>query len=337
MLINEIEKIIKSGKLSGYRANSRYLYGGEQAKLLESEWSSYFGAKHAICCNSATSGLWASLGCYLDINANLKSSRPEVIVTPYSMTCSASLPLLFGAKPVFADIEEDFYCLDPRDIERKITKNTVGIVVVDLFGMPYDADKINEIARANNLFVIEDAAQAIGSTYKGKYAGTLGDIGVYSLNQHKHLSCGEGGVIVTDNDELAMRLRLLINHAEAVNNELNRYEFTSMVGMNLRMTELTAIIARDQLKNIKKLIKPYVDGAKGLDIPVREKCTSTYYKYATMDPSKHDPEKFDMKQGYIKPLYKFPLFRTFGYRQNLCPVCDYIEQNIYIANLKGIY
>lgn len=240
--------------LSGYRGSwGDWFYGGEEIKALEKEWAERFGVKHAIACNSATSGLWlacAAIGISGEENSCAKYSPDEVIVTPYSMTCSASMPLHFGAEPVFVDIEPDYFCLDPEDVERKITEDTCAIIVVDLFGMPYDADRINAIAEKYGIPVIEDAAQAIGATYKGRHAGTLGDIGVYSLNVHKHIQCGEGGIVVTDNDDYAMKTRLLMNHAEAVNNDLQEEKYNSLVGMNLRMTELSAAVAREQLKKL---------------------------------------------------------------------------------------
>lgn len=326
-----IDEILKTGKFSGYRANSTYMYGGYQVQLLEKEWAKHFKVKHAIACNSATSGLWAALGCLVKNN---RSIFENIIVTPYSMTCSASLPLLFGKKVHFADIEPDYFCISPKSFKKVINANTTGIIVVDLFGMPYDPE-IDKIAKDNGLWIIEDAAQAIGSKRNGKYCGTLGDIGVYSLNQHKHLSSGEGGIIVTDNDDLALKLRLLINHAEAINNELNNNSLNELVGMNLRMTEITAAIARYQLKNIDNLINPYVTGAKDFDISIRPGCASTYYKYATFNKVNPNHEKYDFKQGYITPLYKMPLFRNLGYRQNLCPICEKVEKNIFIGSLKN--
>jgi dTDP-4-amino-4,6-dideoxygalactose transaminase len=268
---------------------------------------------------------------------------PEVIVTPYSMSCSASLPILLGAKPIFADIEKDYYCLDVKSIANKITPRTVGILVVDLFGMPYDADAINALAKRHNLWVVEDAAQAIGAKYKGKYAGTLADIGVYSLNVHKHIQCGEGGMMVTDNDRTAMKLRLIMNHAEAVNDDLQRSEvcgdvrpdYGNLAGMNLRMTEMQAAIAREQLKKLPEIFDKYQEMAKDFNIPLRPGCTSAYYKFASMNmPKNPNKELYNMKNSYVTPIYKIPLFRFLGYEQNLCPVCEEVDKKIKVAWVK---
>jgi dTDP-4-amino-4,6-dideoxygalactose transaminase len=363
---------MERGVLSEYQGNwSNNFYGGPEIQALESEWADYFGVKHAIACNSATSGLWmacAAIGLqqnFTDIKCEQYScggyAPNEVIVTPYSMTCSASIPLHFGAKPVFADIEPDYFCLDPGSVESMITDATRAIIVVDLFGQPYDADAINAIAEkyskiyGHKIYVIEDAAQAIGARYKGRYAGTLGDIGVYSLNRHKHIQCGEGGVVVTNDDDLAMKLRLCMNHAEAVVNDgymqanniqakewINDYE--SLVGMNLRMTELSAAIAREQLKKLEDILSVYWERAKTfVDIKMRPECEHAFYRYATVVDDSDEwvciarialSHKFNFKRHYITPIYRMPLFRSLGYPDHLCPVCEEVEENIILAWLK---
>ena len=257
-------------------------YGGPEVKALEKEWAAYFGVKHAIAVNSATSGLYTAVGA-LGLNPG-----EEVIVSPYTMTASSVAPLVYNAVPVFADIEEDYYCLDPQSVEMSITERTRAIVVVDICGQPYDADVINEIAKKHNLMVIEDCAQAPGARYKGKLAGTLGDIGVYSLNYHKHIHCGEGGIIVTNNDELAEKMRMIRNHAEAVVDGRNYNADVGLIGFNYRMTETEAAIAREQLKKLSGLVEQRVKNVVYLEeklstIPclrmpeVRKNCTHVYY------------------------------------------------------------
>jgi dTDP-4-amino-4,6-dideoxygalactose transaminase len=356
--------------LSGYKGNwSESFYGGEEVKALEKEWAEYFGVKHAIACNSATSGLWlacATVGLqpkYTQVYDDYMHEIDEVIVSPYSMTCSASVPLHFGAKPVFADIEEDYYCLDVKSIEERITRHTKAIIVVDIFGQPYNADAINALAErkgkeyGHKIYVIEDAAQAAGARHKGKYAGTLGDIGVYSLNVHKPIQCGEGGIVVTNDDELAFKLRLVLNHSEAVVNDMDRinmnnigensvydlnwYDINKLVGLNLRMTELSAAIAREQLKKLAGIIKIQQEYAKYFPVKVREGCEHSYYRYAfkgnkiaVMFMDKNS--KFNLKQHYVKPIYKMSLFKQLGYDQHCCPVCEKVEENIVLSWLKDM-
>jgi dTDP-4-amino-4,6-dideoxygalactose transaminase len=301
------------GNIRGHR-------GGIEVQALEKEWCDYFKVKYAVAVNSASSGLYCALGAI-----GIKPGD-EVIVTPYSMTISATVPLLFGAVPVFADIEQDYFCLDPKAIKAAITPKTKAIIVVDLFGLPYDSEAINTIANTHGIYMIEDAAQAAGAIYKDKFAGTLGDIGVFSLNVHKHIQCGEGGIVVTDNSRLAERLRLMRNHAEAVvHDRLWRglpfdKENVQMVGMNLRMTELEAAIARVQLTKLEAILRNVRDWAKGFDVKVRENCTHAYYRVVRCVG--------ENPTGYIKPLYRMPVFQSRGYGNRLYPTCEWVNKNI---------
>jgi dTDP-4-amino-4,6-dideoxygalactose transaminase len=134
-----------------------------------------------------------------------------------------------------------------------------------------------------------------------------------------------------------MKLRLLMNHAESVNNDLQDEKYIDLVGMNLRKTEMQATVAREQLKRLAGIIEQYQENAKHFDIPVRPNCTSAYYKYAS-PKIKENPnsEKFYMKHHYITPLYRIPKFRSLGYQQNQCPVCEAVERNIKLAWLKEV-
>lgn len=348
-----VEKQVRGKETSGYRGSwGLWFYGGEQVRLLEKEWAEKFGVKHAIACNSATSGLWlacaaAGLGTdhYFSPGQYTEYVPNEVLVTPYSMTCSASIPLHFGALPVFADIEPDYFCLDPDDVERKITENTRAIIVVDLFGMPYDADRINAIAKKHNIIVIEDAAQACGATYNGKYAGTLGDIGVYSFNVHKWIECGEGGMVVTNDDETAMRIRMIMNHAEAVNNDLQDDRYNHLVGMNMRIgSERQAASIRWQLANaLDKRMEFLRNIAEDFPVKVRDLCDPAYYRYAWrvkdatneqiafLNGGRIKGSIFNFKKHYIKPIFQMPLFQHLGYDQDQCPVCREVDEDIILA------
>ena len=346
---NAVIRVMDSGILSGYQGNySDQFFGGPEVRALEREWQDYFKVKHAIFTNSATSGLWAACAIL-----GLKPDD-EIIVSPYSMSCSASIPLQFGCKPVFADIEDDYYCIDPKSIEKAITDRTRAIIAVDLFGLPCDFDEINKIAKKHNLIVIEDAAQACGATYKGRHAGTLSDIGVFSLNRHKIINCGEGGVITTNDDNLAFKLRLVCNHSESVVNDMQRRgieDYRKYVdvwpGMNLRGTELSAAVAREQLKKLDGILKNIREHAKYFPVKVRPECEHAYYRYAWNDSDGNDLARylrehnlklpsngFNFKDHYIKPLHQMPLFKSLGYPDGLCPVCQEVEDNIVLAWLK---
>ena len=175
-------------------------YGGEKVQEFEKAWADFFGVAHAVTVNSNTSVFIAAVG------AVGVEPGDEVIVSPWTMCASATSILVWNAIPVFADIEEETFNLDPMSIERNITPYTRAIMVIDIFGHPADLDAIMDIARRHHLKVIEDCAQAPAAIYKGRYAGTIADIGVYSLNYHKHIHTGEGGVCVTNDAALADEL-----------------------------------------------------------------------------------------------------------------------------------
>jgi dTDP-4-amino-4,6-dideoxygalactose transaminase len=184
--------VLESKVLSDFLGTwSPQFYGGQQVRKLEAEWSAYFGVKHSVTVNSATSGLIAAVG------ATGVGPGDEVIVSPYTMTASASCVLAFNAVPVFADIDAETFCLTADTIRAQLTPRTKAVVVVDLFGQPPDMAPIMELARDRKLLVIEDSAQSPGARYNGRYAGTLADVGVFSLNYHKTIHTGEGGVVVT--------------------------------------------------------------------------------------------------------------------------------------------
>ncbi|HDY87003.1 MAG TPA: DegT/DnrJ/EryC1/StrS family aminotransferase [bacterium] len=343
-----VSRVLDSGVLSRFLGcwHSDF-YGGPEVQALEKEWAEYFNIKHAVAVNSCTSGLYCAVG------ATGIEPGEEVIVSPYTMSASATAPLIFNAIPVFADIEEDYFCLAPESVKQLITSRTRAIIVVDIFGQPYDADAINSIAKEYNLYVIEDTAQAPGALYKDRYAGTLGDIGVYSLNYHKHIHCGEGGVVVTNSDDLAEKVRLIRNHAEAVVEEKGATNLVNMIGFNFRMTEIEAAIARCQLQKLDVFLKTRQKNCAYLSerlcqipaitsVKIRPECTHSYY----VQPFKFDEQRAGVSRdhfieavkaelaptelretegvnigcGYVKPLYLQPLFQNrICYGSKGCP------------------
>lgn len=332
-----VVQVIRSGILSKYLGCwEADFYGGPQVKALEEEWAAYFGAKNAVSVNSATSALYCAVGA-----AGIQPGD-EVIVSPYTMCASATAPIIYGGIPVFADIEKDYFCLDPDSIEERITPRTKAIIVVNIFGQPHNAERIRKIAKEHNLVIIEDNAQGPGATYNGEYAGTLGDIGVFSLNYHKHIHCGEGGIAVTNDNELAERMRLIRNHAEAVVGDKEYDNLINMVGFNLRMTEVEAAIAREQLKKLKRLVDERISNVNYLiekfqdipcikTVPVRSECSHVYYMHplmydekavgierelfveavrAELAPTKlRETEGVRVEAGYCTPLYLLPIYQ----------------------------
>jgi len=320
-------EVLDSTELSKFLAKwSPDYYGGPKVRQLEENWAEYFHVRHAISVNSATSGLYAAVG------AAGIGPGDEVIVSPFTMSASATAAIVYGAIPVFADIDPEIFCITPESIEERISPYTKGIIVVDLFGHPADMDAIMQIAKDHDLIVIEDAAQAPGALYKGRYAGTLADMGVFSLNYHKTIHCGEGGIVVTDNEDLAERLRMIRNHAEGAVKAKGTSNLVNMVGFNYRMTEIEAAIAREQLKKLDRLLKPRIEAADyltsglmnmpGITPPVvRPDVKHGYYVY----PIKYDAdvtgvsrerfvealnaEGIPMVNGYTEPIYLQPLYQ----------------------------
>lgn len=283
--VSAAKKVIESGVLSKFLGVwHEDFFGGPEVKSFEKLWAKTFLVKHAVSVNSATSGLIAAVGA-IGIEPG-----DEVIVSPWTMCASATAILIWNAIPVFADIEEDTFCLDPKAVEKCITPRTKAILATDIFGHPADLNGIMRLAAKHGLKVIEDAAQSPGARYFGKYVGTVADIGVFSLNYHKHIHTGEGGVCVTDDDSLAERMQLIRNHAEAVVQGKGVENLANMVGFNFRLGEIEAAMGIEQLKKLPGLAESRRQvglalnhGFKdlpGLKLPLEKPdCTHVYYVY----------------------------------------------------------
>jgi perosamine synthetase len=278
-------KVIESGVLSQFLgAWHEDFFGGPKVKEFERQCESYFGVKHAVTVNSWTSGLIAAVGA-IGIEPG-----DEVIVTPWTMCATATAVLHWNAIPVFADIEPETFNLDPASVEANITPYTKAIIAVDIFGHSADMDALIDIAERHGLKLITDTAQAPGTYYKGKITGTLSHVGGYSLNYHKHIHTGEGGIIVTNDDDIADRLRLIRNHAEAVVGKKGVTDLRNMVGHNFRLGEIECAIGIEQLKKLQGFVASRqrvaerltqkLDGLNGLRTPiVKPDCTHAYYMY----------------------------------------------------------
>lgn len=280
-----VARVLESGVLSRFLGSwSDDFYGGPIVRAFEEAWADRFGVSHAVTVNSATSGLIAALG------AAGVEPGDEVIVSPWTMSASATSIMVWNAIPVFADIEDETFGLDPAAVEARITARTRAIVVPDIFGHSARLDEIMAIARRHRLKVIEDAAQAVNALDRGRHVGTIADIGVFSLNYHKHIHTGEGGVCVTNDPELAERMQLIRNHAEAVVATKGAEDLSNLIGFNFRMPEMEAAIGLAQLEKLEVLTASRREAAdqltRGLsDIPglrppvVRQDCTHVYYTY----------------------------------------------------------
>lgn len=251
-------------------SSAQYIMG-DNVKQFEKEFNEYLGSKHSISVGNGTDALVIAL------KALGIGEGDEVITTPYTFFATAESISFVGAIPVFVDVELDTFNIDPTKIEEKINEKTKAIMPVHIFGQPCDMDAINTIAKKHNLYVIEDAAQAIGSEYKGQKIGTLSDIATFSFFPTKNLGCaGDGGMIVTNNDKLATICRALKAHGSGENgqkayNLLNNIDeditedssedntvynplkyYNYLIGHNSRLDELQAAILRIKLREIDK-------------------------------------------------------------------------------------
>lgn len=345
----EVLEVLESGILSGFvgKAGDAFL-GGPKVRKLEEEFIKYFNIKYAIAVNSATAGLHVALAaCGI-------GPGDEVIVSPYTMSASASSILMQNAIPVFVDIQEDIFCLDSQKIEEAISPRTKAILVVHLFGHPAEIDDICSIAQKHKLLIIEDCAQAPGATYRGKPVGTIGDIGIFSFNQHKTITTGEGGVVITNNDRFAARARLIRNHGEVVVKDMGCEDIVNILGWNYRMTELEAAVGIAQFRKLDKLTQSRIELAdylseklsdyKGIITPiVHPESKHVYFVYAI----KYNKDKIGISRdlfvkainaegvpfavGYVKPIYLEPLYqRRICYGKQGCPFsCLYYKGEVH--------
>ena len=283
--VDAASRVIRSGVLSGYiGAPGEGFMGGQEVRAFEKQAADYFGVKHAIAVNSWTSGLIASIGA-IGIEPG-----DEVITSPWTMAATATAILHFNGIPIFADIDPDTFNIDPDSVEKLITARTRAIMAVDIFGQSADMKRLRKICDKYNLKLLCDTAQAPGAKYYDDFAGTLADIGGYSLNYHKHIHCGEGGILVTNDDTYAERLQLIRNHAEVVIQSEKPEELNNMLGYNFRMGEIEAAIGSVQLTKLKQRIESRQQAAErlseglsnleGLTPPrLAEGCTHVYYVY----------------------------------------------------------
>ncbi|MCK5451447.1 MAG: DegT/DnrJ/EryC1/StrS family aminotransferase [Candidatus Omnitrophica bacterium] len=322
-----VNEVLECGMLSGFIAQKgdKFL-GGKQIKEFEALIKEYFNVKEAVAINSATAGLHVALG------ACGVGPGDEVIVTPYTMSASATAIIMVNATPVFVDITDDTFCLDSHKIKAAITPRTKAIMVVHLFGHPADMDPITRVAAENNLHVIEDCAQAPGAIYKDKMVGTIGDVGIFSLNQHKTITCGEGGFAVTNNEKLALRMQLLRNHGEVIVDKMEEEDISNMIGFNYRMTELEAAVAVGQFRRLDELNDYRIGLAKyltdklskfdGLILPEeKEYAKHVYFVYPIKIDEKTvgcsrdsfakalNAEGIPFGEGYVRPIYLEPMYQ----------------------------
>lgn len=347
-----VQRVMESGSISAFFGSmGDKFYGGNEVKALEKAWCELFKVNHAISVNSATSGLLAAIG------AVGVGPGDEVIVPPLTMSATVVTPLFYGGIPVFADIDQDDFCISVESVKQKISPKTKAIVAVNLFGHPAKLHELRAFADQKGIYLIEDNAQGPFATENGVFAGTIGHIGIFSLNYHKHIHSGEGGVCVTNDNDLALRLALIRNHGENCVESLGIKDISNLVGLNLRLTEVQAAIALEQIRARDQHMSPRLHLAErlssglanlpGITVPkVRVGCEHSYYCWvARFDEKIVGCTREDFSNalkaegvphlaGYLRPLYKLPVFQQkiaigksqfpfnttqVDYRGELCP------------------
>lgn len=262
--VSAAAEVVRGEVLSAYiGAPGEGFMGGHHVKAFEAKAAEYFGVRHALVVNSWTSGLIAAVGA-IGIEPG-----DEIVTTPWTMSATAMAILHWNAIPLFADIDPDTFNIDPASVEALIGPRTKAIMAVDIFGQSADMAALRAIADRHGLALLSDTAQAPGSRHGDRLTGTFADIGGYSLNYHKHIHSGEGGILVTDDDRLARRLAMIRNHAESVIKSNDPAELANMIGYNFRMGEIEAAIASVQLDKLAGRIESRQRAAAQLDEGLR--------------------------------------------------------------------
>jgi len=311
---------------------SGMLVQGEKVKLFEEKFAEYIGVEHAV---AAANGTMA-----LDMTLKALGLGPgdEVITSAFSFIASSNCVLYQGAKTVFADIDRRSFNLDPVDVAEKITEKTKVIIPVHLFGQPADMDELNDIAKDNGIALVEDAAQSHGAEYKGRKTGSLGDDGCFSFYATKNMTTCEGGMITTNNSELANRARLLRDHGQT-----EKYHHI-ILGYNYRMTEASAAVGLVQLRKLDSLNRRRNENANlltrgiekipGLTPPhVNDDVRHVFYQYVIRVEEDYPMKRNKLAEHlrsrgigvavhYPTPIYKQPLYRELGYEKTICPTAE---------------
>jgi len=343
--VGAVERVLRRGKLCAT------MYSSEEVAKFEEEFAAVVGVKRAVAVSSGTAALDVVLRA---IGVRLGD---EVITTPYTFIATATSILHNHGVPVFADVEPATRNIDPREIERRITERTKAIVVVHFAGHPAEMDEIMEIAERHGLYVIEDAAHAHLAEYKGRMAGSLGHAAIFSFQESKNMTAGEGGIITTDDEELAEQCASLREHGRRRDRPWYYHE---VLGWNYRMTEIQAAILRVQLRRLPKLTEERRRNARYLSKVLEEfeflspPRVAPYVKHAYhLYPLDYQPsvlgidkhtlarvlqaEGIPLSEGYCWPIYENPIFsdpsrmpevpfkvlgREVRYGRGLCPVAE---------------
>ena len=324
--------VIRSTMVSG---------GGKIGRKFEENLAKYLGVKHAFFVTSCTAALHLSL-MITDINSG------NILTPSYNFASAGIIPTLVNAKPLLADVKYNTCNIDPDEIRKVITRYTKAIIPIHYAGQPCEMDEINKIAKENDVFVIEDAAQAIGSEYKGKKAGNLSDIGCFSFHGTKNIVCGEGGALVTNNDKFAEKALItrLIGQDKKSSPTGGFYHVVSK-GHSFAQSEILAAIALEQLKKLEKINKMRAENSiyltkklskiDGIVVPyVKNNVKMNWHIYAIRIPETINSvwfrdalkaEGIGADVHYI-PLNMSPFFQSLGYKKGDFPISEKIYRTL---------
>ena len=321
--IEAVTDVLKEGALAT-AAN----LGGKNVQEFEKLVSSFTKSKFTIAVNSGTAALQAAL-----LALDLKKGD-EVLVPSFSFVATANAVISTGAKPIFVDILKENYTIDPIDLKKKITKKSKAIIPVHLYGNVSYINQISEIAKKYRLHVVEDAAQSLGSTLKGKHTGTFSDMGCCSLYPAKVMTSGEGGFIITNNKKLHEKLLMIRNHGM-----VKGYD-TKIFGLNLRLPEISATIAKIQIKKLPKFLFQRRKNAKilselisdlSIKIPIERKNEKVnWYLYTIAIKNRNKVMNKLNKKGvgaaayYPLPIHKTPFYKT----KTKLPITDWAASSV---------
>lgn len=348
----EVMAVLDSGNISTFIASpGENFLGGKKIKEFEEKFSDKIGTKYAVAFNSASSALHASI-----VAVGVKPGE-EVIVPPYTFTSTATSSLMHNAIPVFCDVKSDIYCLDPKKLQEVTSPLSRTIIPVHLFGHACDMDEIMNFAHKNDLRVIEDCAQSPGGKYKNKSLGTIGDCSIFSFQESKNIMTGEGGMLLTDDEEIANIARMVRNHGEMILESLKERTYQSeFLGWGYRMTELEAALGiaqvskldyyNDERIKLASYLASEINKIDGLRHVRYDFVKHVYYQFGfSYDEDKIgitrnlfcdalNAEGIPCSAGYVKPLYLNPLYlekRAFAYKhykgkvryeKGICPIAE---------------
>lgn len=306
-------------------------------KQFEEEFAKWLGVKHSLAVSNGTVAL------HLALLALGVGSGDEVIIPDLTFASPANMIILTGARPVFVDVAREYWCIDSKDFKRKITRRTKAVIVVHLYGHPADMDEVLEIAKENNIYVIEDCAEAHGAEYRGRKVGTFGDIATFSFYANKIITTGEGGMVVTNSDELADKVILMRDHGM-------RPRYWHIVhGFNYRMTGLQAAIGLAQLRKIDRLLErkrriakiyeEILSDVPGIELhPKMSWAKPSYWLYSILvderkcrlsrDELMKELERRSIEtRRFFYPLHSMPAFKEYSLDGDTYPISTYLSEH----------